>query len=229
MFTPQNIKKLTNVSTISVKKNGVNFELALYPNKLRDYRLKLVTNLNEILHTTEIFKNVSKGELSSKRDLQNCFKNQNNDEIIKFILDNGIEKLSEKTRNYELENKEKEVITIIQRKITDKNDKMLSVNRIKDLFRYNQISIDLRREAKVQANEIIKKILKNSDYKKINIKVEIIGSLGSLEEMYRDFIVDKKFLILETDEFKTFKEECEKNNIMYFICDKEEQESEEIC
>lgn len=62
MFLPENQKRLTNVSVVSLKKFGKRYELAVYPNKLYEYRNGMNTPLSEILHTDQIFVNVSKGK-----------------------------------------------------------------------------------------------------------------------------------------------------------------------
>lgn len=62
MFLPENQKRLTNVSVVSLKKFGKRYELAVYPNKLYEYRNGMNTPLSEILHTDQIFASVSKGK-----------------------------------------------------------------------------------------------------------------------------------------------------------------------
>lgn len=212
MFTPQNIKKLTNVSIIVYKTGSKKFELALYPNKLYDYKNKLTNNLSEILHTYQIFKDVSKGQIANKKEIETVFGKKKEDEIIKFILENGVEKKSEKTRNYELEKKENEIVNIISKKLIYEN-KLMNIDVIKTLLRKFNCKIDMKKESKVLANEFIKAILNDDAYDVLPMKIA----------------VDNKIVYIKSKEFNTFKEDCEKRGVSYFIKQDDEIEEEEIC
>lgn len=70
MFLPENRKRLTNVCVVSLKKFGRRYEVAVYPNKLYEYRNGITPAITDIVHTDQIFSSVSKGKL--KGNLRRC-------------------------------------------------------------------------------------------------------------------------------------------------------------
>lgn len=56
--TPQNVKLLTNVQVVRLKKGNQKFEIACYPNKIADWRSKREHNLNEVIQVDKIFVDV---------------------------------------------------------------------------------------------------------------------------------------------------------------------------
>jgi ribosome maturation protein SDO1 len=169
MFTPLNVKKLTNVSIVTLKKFGKRYELAIYPNKLYEYQKGITTNLNEILLSNTIYKNVSKGEICSKEDLKKF--NTNNEDIIKYILDFGKEQKNEITREKETSMTEKEIIDLIKKKVM-KNNKFMNYNELKDLI--NKVHNIKPGNSKKQSQEIIFKLEKEG-IERVKYKVEIKG------------------------------------------------------
>ena len=49
MKTPQNVKLLTNVSVVRLKVGKKEFEIACYPNKVKDWRNKIETEIDSVL------------------------------------------------------------------------------------------------------------------------------------------------------------------------------------
>ncbi|TBU03624.1 SBDS domain-containing protein [Hamiltosporidium magnivora] len=230
MFTPENLKKLTNVSVVSLKKYGKRYELALYPNKLYEFRKDESLCLDKILHTDKIYRNVSKG---NKADLE--LFNLSNIEIIKEILKYGIEQKDEKTRNYEINKKETEIVSIIQKKVLDLNGKYLSFGKIKDLMRKSQFIIDLDKESKMQANDIIKRL--GDSVKKVRMEVELFCEECDLSKILHknmDYEIVKInmnsiFILVYTDDYKILKDIADNQNIGHVLHNSAEVEEEEIC
>ena len=67
---PVNVKLLTNVAIVRLKKQKRNFELACYRNKVINWRNKQEDDLNEVLQIDQIFADVAKGEKATKDDLK---------------------------------------------------------------------------------------------------------------------------------------------------------------
>jgi ribosome maturation protein SDO1 len=67
---PVNVKLLTNVAIVRLKKQKRNFELACYRNKVINWRNKQEDDLNEVLQIDQIFADVAKGEKATKEDLK---------------------------------------------------------------------------------------------------------------------------------------------------------------
>ncbi|KAM0672978.1 hypothetical protein GVAV_003553 [Gurleya vavrai] len=227
MFTPENIKKLTNVSIITYKKNNKKFELALYPNKLIEYRNNNSIPLIQILHTFTIFKDVSKGEVSNKNDLKECFKNLRNEDIIYEILQFGNERVSEKTRDYLNDKRETEFVSIVMEKVTE-DGRFMNPERIKKLMKLKSFKIDAKKDVKVQANEFIKNLCEDHTFKKVAMRIEVFND--ELNEKYKIFFEkDKKIIYVDGEDFFGLKNYCKDNKFRYVILQNEEIEEEEIC
>ena len=82
---PNSQIRLTNVSLVRMKKGKKRFEIACYQNKVQDWRLKVEKDIDEVLQIPQVFINVSKGQVANNDDLQKCFVNTNQDEIIAEI------------------------------------------------------------------------------------------------------------------------------------------------
>ena len=99
---PVGMKLLTNVAVVKLKKQGKNFELACYKNKVTDWRNKRETDVSQVLQIDQIFSNVETGLAASKAELKK-FGNMSRDEIILEILNKGEFQLSQLEREDKLE------------------------------------------------------------------------------------------------------------------------------
>jgi ribosome maturation protein SDO1 len=86
---PVNIKLLTNVAIVRLKKGNRKFELAAYRNKVINWRNKQEHDLNEVLQIDQIFADVAKGEKATKKDLEKAFGKLSEEDIIMEILNKG--------------------------------------------------------------------------------------------------------------------------------------------
>lgn len=214
MFTPENIKKLTNVSIVSLKTRDHRFELALFPNKFYEYQHNLERDLEKILHTDVIFKDVSKGQIAAKDTIAHEFPKMAHESVVRFILTHGVEKKSEKTRLYELNKKEREIAVVVSKKVLFEG-RNLSSERAVDVMKEKGLSVCLRKDAKVQANGMIKVLLEDCRFTVKKIKVELIS--------------ENRIVEMSGDEFNRFKEESERNNVKFVILQDECINEEEIC
>lgn len=114
IFTPINQVKLTNVSVVRLRKQGVRFELACYRNKLADYRNQRDTiNLDDVLQSRHIFSNVSKGELAKQGDMERCFPGLKPEQVIREILDTGETQVNDKEREAQLSVMTREIASMV--------------------------------------------------------------------------------------------------------------------
>jgi ribosome maturation protein SDO1 len=120
--TPQNVKLLTNVQVVRLKKGNQKFEIACYPNKIVDWRNKRETNLNEVLQIDKIFVDVQKGEFAQKKAMKEPFGKMSEEEIIVEILNKGEFQLSDKERDTQLENLRLDIANIIVKMAINAND-----------------------------------------------------------------------------------------------------------
>ncbi|KAJ7603310.1 Shwachman-Bodian-diamond syndrome protein-domain-containing protein [Mycena rosella] len=105
---PSNQIKLTNVSII-----------ASYKNKVQEWRTGVETNLDDVLQISNVFTNVSKGEVSKTNDLQKAFGKTEIAEIVKEILKKGEVQVGEKERDHDLMALRKEIATLVTEKCED--------------------------------------------------------------------------------------------------------------
>lgn len=212
MFTPENIKKLTNVSIVTYKTGDTKFELAIYPNTLFDYKKGLIKK-EVMLHTDTVFSDVKKGLIAPQSTLRTHFKKHTQDETVEYILKNGSEKINDKSRNIEIERRENEICNIVASKMLYKKKK-LTHEAIKQLIKSIGYNIDYKRCAKIQANEICKALDSKLDCEKMKIRVQFTN--GVIEEM-------------DGTQFMMKKEEWKRDNVSYTVKYDDEVEEEEIC
>lgn len=127
-FTPVNQVRLTNVATVRLKKGGKRFEVACYRNKARDWRQGLEKDINEVLHVQNIFSNVSRGTLSSEKDIIKSFGTNDINLVLKEILEKGHIQISEQEREAYTNASFKDIARIVSEKtINPENSRPYSV------------------------------------------------------------------------------------------------------
>ena len=96
--TPQNQVKLSSVNVVRLQRCGQRFEVACYPNKVVDYRSGVEVDLDEVLQIKNVFKNVSKGVVMPKKDLNKAFPKLSVDDVCREILRSGQLQVSARER-----------------------------------------------------------------------------------------------------------------------------------
>ncbi|CAK5280029.1 unnamed protein product [Mycena citricolor] len=119
IYQPSNQIKLTNVSIVRLKKGGKRFEIACYKNKVQEWRTGVETNLDDVLQISNVFTNVSKGEVAKTNDLDKAFGKIGVDEVVKEILKKGEMQVGEKERDHDLSALRKEIATLVAEKCQD--------------------------------------------------------------------------------------------------------------
>ncbi|KAK0446468.1 Shwachman-Bodian-diamond syndrome protein-domain-containing protein [Desarmillaria tabescens] len=109
---PSNQIKLTNVSVVKLKKGGKRFEIACYKNKVQEWRNGVETNLDDVLQISNVFVNVSKGEVAKHGDLKKCFGTTDIPDIVTEILKKGEMQVNEKERDHDLSALRKEILNL---------------------------------------------------------------------------------------------------------------------
>lgn len=224
MFLPGNKKKLTNVSVVSLKKFGRKYELAVYPNKLYEYRGKITSNIADIVHVDKIFASVSKGKLCPEKYLKDF--NMPYEQIIKEILDKGVEQKDTKTRNFELEKTENEIICLVKSRLLNKG-KFMSEDFVRKLIAGFNITVG---NAKVQALEIVK-ILSEAGYEKIKMKIKVSDKkhIESIKKAIACVVFEESIVKIDSSDYPELRSFCEKNRIDFIIMPKEDVVEEQLC
>jgi len=102
-----------------LRKGGKRFEIACYKNKVQDWRNGTETNLDDVCQTSNVFINVSKGQVANSDDLKKAFGGISSEDIVKEILKKGELQLGEKEREHAQSNQWKEIATLVAEKCVD--------------------------------------------------------------------------------------------------------------
>jgi ribosome maturation protein SDO1 len=119
IFTPTNQIHLTNVAVVRMKRVRQRFEIACYKNKVVGWQSGVEKDLDEVLQTHSLSVNVSKGQVAKKEDLISAFRTNDETDICKQILT----KVSDKERHTQLEQRFKDIATIVADKCVNPETK----------------------------------------------------------------------------------------------------------
>ncbi|KAJ7767513.1 SBDS protein C-terminal domain-containing protein [Mycena maculata] len=160
---PSNQIKLTNVSIVRLKKGGKRFEIACYKNKVQEWRTGVETNLDDVLQISNVFTNVSKGEVSKTNDLQKAFGKTEISEIVKEILKKGEVQVGEKERDHDLTALRREIATLVAEKCEDPaTQRPYAVGMIEKAMAEAGFSVKQDKTAKSQVSACIKQLQSDS-------------------------------------------------------------------
>uniref|UniRef100_A0A915Q4K7 Ribosome maturation protein SBDS n=1 Tax=Setaria digitata TaxID=48799 RepID=A0A915Q4K7_9BILA len=136
--TPTNVKLLTNVAVVRMKKEK---------------------DIDEVLQTHTVFTNVSKGQVAKREELNAVFGTDDQLEICKIILEKGDLQVSEKERQVQSNSSFKEVANLIANMCVNPDTKRpYSSSVIENVLHEAHFSLKPNRSAKQQALEIIPKL-----------------------------------------------------------------------
>ncbi|CAH8853903.1 unnamed protein product [Trichobilharzia szidati] len=193
LFTPTNQKRLTNVSVVRLKKGGHRYELACYPNKVRSWRDKLETNLDEVLQAHCVFANVSKGQFANRKEMYIDFRTEDERQIIKTILEHGELQLTEKERLVEQQALFKDVAKIVsERCVNPENNRAYTATMVEKMMKDCHISLKANKNAKQHALEVIRQLRANPGFKIAPSMMEVIITIQ--KDVYESVV--KKILEL---------------------------------
>jgi len=117
------------------------------------------SNIDDVLQISNIFVNVSKGEVAKTKDLTNAFGTSDIHEIVKEILKKGELQVGEKEREHDITSLKKELATLVAEKCVDSStQRPYSVGMIERAMAEAGYSIKTNRTAKSQVSECIKSL-----------------------------------------------------------------------
>ncbi|THH13197.1 hypothetical protein EW146_g6995 [Bondarzewia mesenterica] len=177
---PSNQIKLTNVSIVRLKKGGKRFEVDrvlqeqstgmeewsvrspfrrilirhhLYP--LRSTFSE--SDIDDVLQISNVFVNVSKGEVAKSGDLKKAFGSDDINKVVKEILTKGDLQVGEKEREHDLSSLRREIATLVAEKCVDPTTQTpYSVSIIDKAMTEAGYSVRANKNAKSQVSECIK-------------------------------------------------------------------------
>ncbi|KXN89806.1 Ribosome maturation protein sdo1 [Leucoagaricus sp. SymC.cos] len=160
---PSNQIKLTNVSIVRLKKGGKRFEIACYKNKVQEWRNGVEKNLDDVLQISNVFINVSKGEIAKSNDLSKAFGTADVDKVVSEILKKGEVQVGEKEREHDLTSLRKEIATLVAEKCVDPATQTpYPVGMIEKAMAEAGFSVKQGKTAKSQVSECIRLLQSDS-------------------------------------------------------------------
>ena len=112
-------------------------------------------DLDEVLQTTAVFSNVSKGILAKREDLMHAFGTDDETKICLIILNEGELQISDKERKMEINTLFRDVAAVLSEKcINPKSRKPYTIGMLERALKDIHFSVDPKRPAKTQAVEV---------------------------------------------------------------------------
>ena len=178
MFVPVGIKKLTNVAVVRYKTHGVRFEIACYKNTVLAYRRGHEKDLDNVLQSTQIYANVSKGVFAKEEDLVEAFGTSDQEAICKVILAKGELQVSEKERKVETESALRDAVTtLVEKCVNPATKRPYPPGMIESALKDIHFSIDTKRSAKQQALEALPRLQEIFPIKRAEMRFAVAAPL----------------------------------------------------
>lgn len=152
--------------------------------------------------------------------------NKPRSEIIKEILESGVEQKDIKTRSFELKQTEIEIVNFVQGKVL-KGGRHLSADAVKKLLHGMNIEVG---NSKIQAQRIVRKLVEMG-YEKVRMTIEVHGeeNVAVLVERFGAEKVSACVLKVNTDVYPDLQIFCAENAVRFRILHEEEEGCEDVC
>jgi len=111
--------RLTNVAVVKYKHRGKRYEIACYKNKVQEWRNGVEKDLDDVLQISNVFMNVSKGEVAKSNDLKKSFGTDDRNTVAREILSKGEVQVGEKERDHDIAAVRREIATLVAEKCVD--------------------------------------------------------------------------------------------------------------
>lgn len=175
---PVGQKRHTNIALVKYKAYGKRFEIACFRNKVRDWREGKEKDINEVLQTTTVFTNVSKGDEANAADLHTAFGSTNHEEICKIILEKGFYQVQDKEREKNQEEQFREIATLCtERLVHAATKRQLTVQMVLDALKAQHFSLRDSNSAKKQSLKAIDLLVTKmpDSFVRANMRLNIVG------------------------------------------------------
>jgi ribosome maturation protein SDO1 len=142
-------------------------EVLCHANTVKDYKEGKIKNIEKVLVSDKIYKNASRGEVFSKKEIEAAFFDKEKDEpmdeaaILDRIIRTGTAQITVDETREAIVQKRKEIIHYICANFVDpKSGSKIPQTRVEAaLDNIKGLTIDDKRAAQVQANELLRKII----------------------------------------------------------------------
>ena len=136
--------------------NGTHLEILVSPDNALSYKMGRKVELSQVLAVDEVYSDASKGLRIPSDKLMKYFHTSNILEIAEIILKKGVLQLTAEQRRRLVEDKRKQIITIIARNFIDPRTGLPHPpTRIEQAMQEARISIDAFKDAEEQAKLVV--------------------------------------------------------------------------
>lgn len=165
--------------------NGDEFEIFVDSDAAYAYMTGKSTNPMAALQVEEVFEDANKGKRQSQEKIKKAFNTEDIAKIVEVILKKGNVPVTTEQRNKLLEDKRKQIITIIARNSIDpRTNAPHPVQRIENAMQEAKVQIDPFKSANEQLDPIIKKLNLILPLKFATLKLEVILPPDSANRCY---------------------------------------------
>ncbi|RDX63164.1 Ribosome maturation protein SBDS [Mucuna pruriens] len=184
LLQPIGQKRLTNVAVVRLKKHGMRFEIACYPNTVLSWRSGVEKDLDEVLQSHTVYTNVSKGVLAKSKDLIASFGTDDHPKICLQILKKGELQVAGKERESMLSSQFRDIATIVMHKTYNpETQRPYTISMIERLMREVHFAVDPHSTSKKQALEVIQELQKQFPIKRCPLRIRATAPEDQMPEL----------------------------------------------
>ncbi len=163
-------------TTVRLTVGGDHFEILVHPDNALNFKLGRNVELSQVIAIDEVYSDSSKGLRASSEKLQKHFNTINHAEAAKIVLEKGELQLTTEQRRKMMEDKRKQIISIIARNYIDPRTGLPHPpTRIQQALQEVRVSIDPFKEAQEQTKMVVDQLRTivplKSEKMKLRVKV----------------------------------------------------------
>ncbi len=163
-------------TTVRLTVGGDHFEILVHPDNALNFKLGRNVELSQVIAIDEVYSDSSKGLRVSSEKLQKHFNTINHAEAAKIVLEKGELQLTTEQRRKMMEDKRKQIISIIARNYIDPRTGLPHPpTRIQQALQEVRVSIDPFKDAQEQTKMVVDQLRTivplKSEKMKLRVKV----------------------------------------------------------
>ncbi|MEE9585607.1 MAG: ribosome assembly factor SBDS [Nitrososphaerales archaeon] len=163
-------------TTVRLTVGGDHFEILVHPDNALNFKLGRNVELSQVIAIDEVYSDSSKGLRASSEKLQKHFNTINHAEAAKIVLEKGELQLTTEQRRKMMEDKRKQIISIIARNYIDPRTGLPHPpTRIQQALQEVRVSIDPFKDAQEQTKMVVDQLRTivplKSEKMKLRVKV----------------------------------------------------------
>ncbi len=163
-------------TTVRLTVGGDHFEILVHPDNALNFKLGRNVELSQVIAIDEVYSDSSKGLRASSEKLQKHFNTSNHAEAAKIVLEKGELQLTTEQRRKMMEDKRKQIISIIARNYIDPRTGLPHPpTRIQQALQEVRVSIDPFKDAQEQTKMVVDQLRTivplKSEKMKLRVKV----------------------------------------------------------